>query len=321
MAKFPWQSPYCGMDNNPILFNDIFGLEATSDYFDNKTGKKLGHVEDGKDDVFIISNEKWKALNNDLGTSKGSDGFYAAAIANYGARKLNAYDSDLYTSGAKERQYTASQRAKEMVRPENVPKPNTIVQNNNSSNSTSNQGSVSTNQVQNTGNTNFTGPQNNSPFDFLAITHKTQTQYEEVFIDGFLGDKVSITNFEGTTQKIKSVQNPLITINTTKTAGGGRSYSVKSGPITAGISGANLTLDLAIPFTDYSATFGTGPGYGLGEYQLGFKHTSSNGNYYGSRLNIRPGGGVGLTALGGVLIFVSGGELAPIIIPALRLVF
>ena len=33
-AEFPWQSPYCSMDNSPIALNDVLGL-STDDWFEN----------------------------------------------------------------------------------------------------------------------------------------------------------------------------------------------------------------------------------------------------------------------------------------------
>jgi RHS repeat-associated protein len=120
MSNFPWQSPYCAFDNNPVFFTDRLGLSTQGDYFDKKTGKKLGTdgVDDGK--VFTISSEKWNALQKVKYYTEGQ-ALQNLAIS-YGARQSDPYEADLYTSGAKERQYNASQKSKEMVRPENVAK-------------------------------------------------------------------------------------------------------------------------------------------------------------------------------------------------------
>jgi len=53
-SSLPWQSPYCSMDNNPVLLNDVLG--DTTDFV-NEKGELLLHVEDGSSNVFVIKDK------------------------------------------------------------------------------------------------------------------------------------------------------------------------------------------------------------------------------------------------------------------------
>ena len=54
--EFPWQSPFCAMDNNPILKIDPTGMAATK-YEDEVTGEVLADTDDGSDDVIKVKSE------------------------------------------------------------------------------------------------------------------------------------------------------------------------------------------------------------------------------------------------------------------------
>lgn len=57
-----YQSPYCGYDNNPILYIDPDGTTVKGDYY-GKKGNYLG--SDGKNDdkVYVVNNAKYKRVN------------------------------------------------------------------------------------------------------------------------------------------------------------------------------------------------------------------------------------------------------------------
>jgi RHS repeat-associated protein len=57
-----YQSPFCGFDNNPILFVDPDGTTVNGDYY-GKKGNYLG--SDGKNDdkVYVVTNVKYKTIN------------------------------------------------------------------------------------------------------------------------------------------------------------------------------------------------------------------------------------------------------------------
>jgi RHS repeat-associated protein len=67
-SKFPWQSPYCGLDNNPILLTDPDGRNTKTTII-GKTGKVLDVINDGKTDIVQfndIDESTWKGTREDL---------------------------------------------------------------------------------------------------------------------------------------------------------------------------------------------------------------------------------------------------------------
>lgn len=69
MGKFPWQSPYVGFDNNPILLPDPSGGETEGDFY-NKAGKWLGSDGESDDKVYTANS----VVKNDAGTVTSADG-------------------------------------------------------------------------------------------------------------------------------------------------------------------------------------------------------------------------------------------------------
>lgn len=64
-AKFPWQSPYCSMDNNPILLNDVKGDKTPKE---EKTLKKEQKQLNKEFDRIAKNEKKWaKNLAKKLG--------------------------------------------------------------------------------------------------------------------------------------------------------------------------------------------------------------------------------------------------------------
>jgi RHS repeat-associated protein len=54
-SNFPWQSPYCSFDNNPLIFTDVKG---DSTKFVNEQGETIFDVQDGSEEVFVIDKGK-----------------------------------------------------------------------------------------------------------------------------------------------------------------------------------------------------------------------------------------------------------------------
>jgi len=155
----------------------------------------------------------------------------------------------------------------------------------------------------------------------VTLSSKVQTQYERKFIDGFLGDKLSVVDFEGSTQTHHKGSNSVVNFTATKTLGGNMAYSVGVGALTVGVSGTNINLKLKVPFTNTSLDVGIGPGIGLGEFQGGYTTTDKNGSYYGSRAIVRPGGGTAIAAGAAAIIGLTDGAAAPIILPIVKFLF
>ncbi|MGZ3890565.1 MAG: RHS repeat domain-containing protein [Mucilaginibacter sp.] len=61
--KYPWQSPYISMDNNPIYKNDLSGMSATppDDYVFNEKGDYVRTDKNNKPDQLVIENSQTKA--------------------------------------------------------------------------------------------------------------------------------------------------------------------------------------------------------------------------------------------------------------------
>ena len=59
-SSMPWQSPYCSMDNNPIMYNDILG--DSTDYGITNAGRiyQIGKTNDKPDRLFKIDDTKNK---------------------------------------------------------------------------------------------------------------------------------------------------------------------------------------------------------------------------------------------------------------------
>jgi RHS repeat-associated protein len=74
MSSFPWQSPYVGFDNNPILLIDPDG-RGTETTIVGKNGKVMDVIEDGKTDIVQFSDideSTWDGNGEDLlKTGKG----------------------------------------------------------------------------------------------------------------------------------------------------------------------------------------------------------------------------------------------------------
>jgi len=86
-ADFPWQSPYVGMDNNPIWNTDIRG-DSTS-YF-NSSGELIYQSNDGLENAVVsISDKQLGNFNNTLTFAKQQEGFDGNSNEfNKGLRKL-----------------------------------------------------------------------------------------------------------------------------------------------------------------------------------------------------------------------------------------
>jgi RHS repeat-associated protein len=73
-SEFPWQSPYVGMDNNPILLTDPDG-RSTETTIVGKNGKVIDVLNDGKTDIVQFNDAdetKWKGKGEELmKTGKG----------------------------------------------------------------------------------------------------------------------------------------------------------------------------------------------------------------------------------------------------------
>ena len=73
-SEFPWQSPYCGLDNNPILLTDSDG-RSTETTIVGKNGKVMDVINDGKTEIvqFKDADEtEWKGKGKELlNTGKG----------------------------------------------------------------------------------------------------------------------------------------------------------------------------------------------------------------------------------------------------------
>src|SRR6218665_155701 len=127
-----YQGPYCGFDNNPILHTDPKGTTVNGDYYDVKTGKKLGTdgINDGK--VFEISKSQWNKLSSEAAPNYGDQSFQNASYA-YGSKQVYGSEANAYIFGTKSKTYESQQavaktqqQSKEMVRPQNVPKPKPV---------------------------------------------------------------------------------------------------------------------------------------------------------------------------------------------------
>jgi RHS repeat-associated protein len=73
MTKFPWQSPYCSMDNKPIFHTDPDG-RSTETTIVGKNGKVIEVINDGKTDIvqFDVDDSKWQGKGKELlNTGKG----------------------------------------------------------------------------------------------------------------------------------------------------------------------------------------------------------------------------------------------------------
>jgi RHS repeat-associated protein len=84
--KFPWQSPYVSMDNNPIALTDPFGLSTTK--YEDEAGNLLLDTKDGSDDVVTISDDKLEDFK-----------FYGESYKNDGMKPL--YDSKAWNDNNK----------------------------------------------------------------------------------------------------------------------------------------------------------------------------------------------------------------------------
>ncbi|MEP6464910.1 MAG: hypothetical protein ABJB05_01335 [Parafilimonas sp.] len=94
-TKFPWQSPYATMDNNPIFKSDPTGMAASPlDEFD-QNGKKISNLGGDKIDFYHQTNGSTKIVDRQTGASnviKGGE----KLIRGYTLRNDNVGWSDIW---------------------------------------------------------------------------------------------------------------------------------------------------------------------------------------------------------------------------------